>query len=252
MKGKRAMKKLVAVLVLGVIILSGCSATQKASETKKDNISVAQKKADSSTKAKESKDNKDQNVTASEAQKKVEDKQGTDGTKSQENKKDVNIASEKVASASASSKNVAETNKPNQSASQQKPSVSASAPKPAPAPTPAPKPAPVPTQPVGVGDPTVRAIQNSLPSGYIARAGDSSYEIVRGSTVVAYVLQNIVEIYSLNSADINASLKGASALGGNYSNMNSVVQALLSGKGPILTINGVEGYKKGDKIMLTW
>lgn len=128
-------------------------------------------------------------------------------------------------------------------------------PKPAPAPAPAPKPEPAPAPkpaPAPQEGSMVTKVQNALPGGYTAKSDGSSVIILRGGAQIASTLPGTVGFSaSLNSSDINAALKGASALGGSYSQMRSVTDTLLSGEA-FASSGGTSGLKRSGMIFITW
>jgi FtsZ-interacting cell division protein ZipA len=270
LEGERKMKKLFAILIMGLLVLSGCGTDEKASNEKKEKANVSEVRSDS----KLTTDNKSETEDTIKVEDKEEAKsveKTTETANKEENTGNKTVADSvstpnkpKVTTSSGASKtpdvssstSETTTTQPKVSTSTTQPKPSQPAPTPAPAPQPTPTPVPAPTpQPAPAqteqGSHTTK-VQNALPGGYTAKSDGSSVLILKGGTQIASTLPGTVGFSaSLDSTDIDAALKGASALGGNYSDMKNVVNTLLSGSASSSS-GRTSGLKTRGMIFITW
>ncbi|MFT9495731.1 MULTISPECIES: hypothetical protein [Bacillota] len=277
------MKKLLTILMMGLLVLTGCGTQEESKEQTGDKILAAdaEKSKDKGQKTSvqnqeedeksegntpEKSENQSEQQGSSEQNKKEQDEQQGNGVK--------NIVASNAETKSPQKENTKSTQQPTSQSKVSQPTTNqaktennqttpksetvtkpapAPAPKPQPAPAPKPQPAPTPKPaPAPQEGSMVTKVQNALPGGYTAKSDGSSVIILRGGAQIASTLPGTVGFSaSLNSSDINAALKGASALGGSYSQMRSVTDTLLSGEA-FASSGGTSGLKRSGMIFITW
>jgi hypothetical protein len=97
--------------------------------------------------------------------------------------------------------------------------------------------------------PTVQKVQNALPNGYVAKDGGSSVEVYRNSLLIASVNHGGLHLLSLSNTDIQAGVRGASALGASSSTLNAVIEKAFENAG-VSIHNGYQAYRASESELI--
>lgn len=98
---------------------------------------------------------------------------------------------------------------------------------------------------------TVQTVQNALPSGYQAENLPEALVIKRNGVIIGSVTHSSLYLRSFIDADIQAAVKGASALGGNAADINSFIKQVLE-TGDQSDLGSVQGFKKRSEMYVGW